>query len=266
MGMKFEIIEAPIKFSEWYHSSLSSEAEPFGVLIADYQFSHYPVENVTLLTHMAQLGAAACCPFLTAASPELLGLQHWSDLNTPRDLTSFVDSSSHAAWNRFRDSENARYVVLTGPRTLARLPLTGYRRENAEFQFNELAFDSEESFPELNTRLCWMNTAFVLGTQMTNAFSQFGLCLNLSANVAPEDRDSQHQNGDGRIDGIASSVARADIADQQAFGPSEFSMNGRRERELRHCGLLTLSHDRHMAAFLSVPSCQALAQVMDRSE
>lgn len=237
--------------------------EPFSVLIADYQFSHHPVD-VTLLTHMATLGAAACCPFLAAASPELLGLERWSDLNKPPDLTSIVESSSHAAWNRFRDSEDARYVVLTGPRTLARLPYTGYRREKAEFQFNELAFDIDfdfgESIPELNTRLCWMNTAFVLVTQMTNAFRHFGICLYLSANVAHEDRDSQRPNGDGLFGGIPSSVDLAGIADQQAFAPSEFSMNDRREREFRDCGLVALSPSRYGATFLSMPTCHRSKQ------
>ncbi|MCA9011372.1 MAG: type VI secretion system contractile sheath large subunit, partial [Planctomycetaceae bacterium] len=228
--------------------------EPFSVLIADYQFSHHPAD-VTLLTHMATLGAAACCPFLAAASPDLLGLERWSDLNKPHDLTRTMESSSYAAWNRFRDTEDARYIVLTGPRTLARLPFTGYRRDNAGFQFNELAFDFEESIPEFNTRLCWMNTAFVLGTQMTNAFRQFGMCLYLSANVAHEDRDSQHQNGDGRIGGLPSFVALAGIADQQAIGPSEFSIDDRREVEFRDCGLVALSPIRYGAAFLSMPTC-----------
>ena len=56
--------------------------KPYGVMIGDYDFDHSPVD-VDILRGVGQIAAAAHCPFITAASPTLLGLKTWQDLSKP---------------------------------------------------------------------------------------------------------------------------------------------------------------------------------------
>ena len=54
--------------------------------------------------------------------PELFGLESYGDLGKPRDLAKVFDTVEYAKWKAFRESEDARYVGLTLPRFLGRLP------------------------------------------------------------------------------------------------------------------------------------------------
>src|SRR5208283_2782516 len=94
---------------------------PFASLIGDYQFGKHP-EDVELLERISQTAAGAHAPFLSAASPEFFNLESYSTLDAPRDLSKVFDSTEYAKWKSFRQSEDSRYVGLTAPRMLLRLP------------------------------------------------------------------------------------------------------------------------------------------------
>ncbi len=83
-----------------------------------------------------------CCftlpPFITAASPGLLQLDNWSELsNPPRDLTKVFSTPDFASFRSLRETEDAKYISLTMPRVLSRLPY-GDKTDPVE------AFDFEE--------------------------------------------------------------------------------------------------------------------------
>ncbi|MDE2430249.1 MAG: type VI secretion system contractile sheath large subunit, partial [Burkholderiales bacterium] len=94
---------------------------PFGALIGDYEITRQP-EDMYFIEQMSHIAAASHAPFVTAASPELFGLETYSDLGKPRDLSKIFDTVEYAKWKSFRESEDARYVGLTLPRFLGRLP------------------------------------------------------------------------------------------------------------------------------------------------
>ena len=71
---------------------------------------------------MSNVAAAAFAPFISAASPKLFGFDECTELSKPRDLEKIFDSLEYAKWRAFRDSEDSRFVTLTMPRALARLP------------------------------------------------------------------------------------------------------------------------------------------------
>ena len=48
--------------------------EPYGVLIGDYEFTNHP-EDIDMLSKMSNVAAAAFCPFIAAASPQLFGFE-----------------------------------------------------------------------------------------------------------------------------------------------------------------------------------------------
>ncbi|MGE3778980.1 MAG: type VI secretion system contractile sheath large subunit, partial [Pirellulaceae bacterium] len=95
--------------------------EPYGALIGDFEFENHP-EDIDLLSKVSNVAAAAFAPFISAASPKLFGFDNWTELAKPRDLEKIFDTVEYTKWKSFRDSEDSRFVSLTAPRTLARLP------------------------------------------------------------------------------------------------------------------------------------------------
>jgi type VI secretion system protein ImpC len=94
---------------------------PFGALLGDYQIGRQP-EDMYFVEQMSHVAAAAHAPFISAAAPELMGLESFADLGKPRDLAKVFDTVEYAKWKSLRDSEDGRYVGLTLPRFLGRLP------------------------------------------------------------------------------------------------------------------------------------------------
>src|SRR6202140_3216629 len=110
--------------------------EPFGALVGDYEFSKHP-EDLELLEKVSQVAASAHAPFLSAASSELLNMESFTNLDQPRDIGKIFDSTEYPKWKGFRESEDSKYVCLTCPRILMRLP---YGRDTAPvegFNFEE---------------------------------------------------------------------------------------------------------------------------------
>ncbi|MBC7925412.1 MAG: type VI secretion system contractile sheath large subunit, partial [Bryobacteraceae bacterium] len=94
---------------------------PFGALVGDYYFDRTG-QDIELLEKISNVAAAAHAPFLTAASHEMLNLDSFSDLDSPRDLGKIFDSTEFAKWKAFRNTDDSRYVALTAPRVLMREP------------------------------------------------------------------------------------------------------------------------------------------------
>ncbi len=94
---------------------------PFGMLLGDYEFNRSP-EDMYLLEEISHVAAAAHAPFISAASAELFGWDSFTDMAGPRDLAKIFDTVEYAKWKSFRASEDSRYVGLTLPHVLGRLP------------------------------------------------------------------------------------------------------------------------------------------------
>jgi len=59
--------------------------QPYGALIGDYEFSKHP-EDLELLEKMAAVAASAHAPFMAAASPQLMNMESFTQLDQPRDI------------------------------------------------------------------------------------------------------------------------------------------------------------------------------------
>jgi type VI secretion system protein ImpC len=83
-------------------------------LAPDRRFrDHAPAgRHVLHRADVARCGRRACA-FITAASPELFGLESFTELGKPRDLSKVFDTVEYAKWKSFRESEDSRYVGLT---------------------------------------------------------------------------------------------------------------------------------------------------------
>lgn len=213
--------------------------EPFGALVGDYEFSKHP-EDLELLEKVSQVAAASHAPFLSAASSELLNMESFTNLDQPRDIGKIFDSTEYAKWKGFRESEDSKYVALTCPRILMRLP---YGRDTSPvdgFNFEEGVDGTDHS------KYLWGNAAFALASKMTQAFATYGWCVAIRG-----------VEGGGLVDGLPSHTFRTDEGDVALKCPTEIAITDRREKELADQGLVSLVHCKgtDKAAFFSIQSC-----------
>ncbi|MBI3596687.1 MAG: type VI secretion system contractile sheath large subunit, partial [Nitrospirae bacterium] len=144
---------------------------PVGAMIANYDFGPGP-QDAKLLQYAASVGAMAHAPFIAAAGPKFFGEEDFLKLPNLKDLKSVFEGPQYVKWNSFRESEDARYVGLTLPRFLLRLP---YHQENnpvKTFNYNETVSDNHQSY-------LWGNAAFTFATRLTDSFAKYRWCPNI---------------------------------------------------------------------------------------
>ncbi len=210
--------------------------EPFAALLGDYYFGKGP-EDIELLERMSQVAAAAHAPFLTATQPDMFNLESYTQLDAPRDLAKVFDTTEYARWKGFRASEDSRYVALTMPRVVVRVPYGKDTKQIDAFNFEEAVHgDDHESY-------LWGNAAYALATRMTNAFARYGWCAAIRG-----------VEGGGLVDSLPSHVFRTDDGDIAMKCPTETIITDRREKELADLGFVPLVHCKgtDYAAFFSI--------------
>jgi type VI secretion system protein ImpC len=205
--------------------------EPYGALIGDFEFTNHP-EDIDLLSKMSNVAAAGFCPFISAASPKLYGFDNWTELVKPRDLEKIFDTVEYTKWKSFRESEDSRFVTLTMPRTLARLPYGKSTKPVDEFEYEEVALGpGGKSISVPHDQYCWMNASYVMGTKLTDAFSKYGWCTAIRG-----------AEGGGKVEGLPAHIFQADDGDMDLKCPTEIAITDRREAELSKLGFLPLCH------------------------
>ena len=124
-------------FKKLYENEFGTPGgEPYGTIIGDYEFSNHP-DDIELLSKMSNVAAASFAPFVSSAGPGMFGIENWGELPRIRDLEKVFDSSEYAKWKSFRDSEDSRFVTLTMPRVLSRLPYGAATKPIDEFAYEE---------------------------------------------------------------------------------------------------------------------------------
>lgn len=141
--------------------------EPYGCLVGDYCFDHSP-PDVELLGEMSKISAACHAPFLAAADSRLLQMDSWQELANPRDLTKIFQTPEYAAWRSLRESDDSKYIGLTMPRFLARIPYGPMTNPVEEFDFEE---DTEGAD---HNKYTWANSAYAMATNINQSFKEFG--------------------------------------------------------------------------------------------
>ena len=160
----------------YQHEFGTAGGEPFGALLGDFTFDHSD-ENVALLRYIGSVAAAAHAPFVAAADPKVFEFSSFQTLNEGKPVAAGFDSPTYASWNAFRDSDDARYVALTMPKTLARLPYGSRTSPVKAFAYEEFSAASDgERRPTSNDDFTWTNAAFDMGLLINNAFTAYGWC------------------------------------------------------------------------------------------
>jgi type VI secretion system protein ImpC len=205
--------------------------EPYGALIGDYEWTAHP-DDVETLRLVSNVAAAAFAPFVSAAGSSMFGFDNWPELARPRDLAKIFETQEYTKWRSFRDSEDARFVSLVMPRTLARLPYGEATKAIDEFNYEEAPYDDAGAAkPMQHNEYCWMNAAYTMGTKLTDAFAKFGFCTAIRG-----------AEGGGKVENLPYHVFTSDDGDQDAKCPTEIAITDRREFELSNLGFLPLCH------------------------
>ena len=220
---------------------------PYGCLVGDYHFDQ-TAPDVELLTQMAQISAACHAPFITGASPTVMQMESWQELANPRDLTKIFGTPEYAAWRSLRESEDSRYIGLTMPRFLARLPYGAKSNPVEAFDFEE---DTEG---QDHSKFAWANSAYAMATNINQSFKAFGWCSRIRG----------IESG-GAVEGLPVHSFPTDDGGVDMKCPTEIAISDRREAELAKNGFMPLVHKKNsdFAAFIGAQSLQQPAEYDD---
>jgi type VI secretion system protein ImpC len=214
---------------------------PFGALLGDYYIGRQP-EDMYFVEQMAHVAAASHAPFISAASEDMFGIDSYTDLGKPRDLAKIFDTLEYIKWKSFRESEDSRYVGLTLPRFLGRMPYNPKDGTTVEgFNFVEDVDSADHS------KFLWCNTAYAMGARLTKAFEDFGWCAAIRG-----------VEGGGLVEDLPTHTFRTDDGEIALKCPTEVSITDRREKELSDLGFIPLVHCKNTdyAAFFGAQSTQ----------
>lgn len=197
---------------------------PYSCMVGDYEITRHPAD-MEFLDKFAGVAAAAHAPLIMSAHPKLFDLDSFEHLGVPRDLAKIFESLELVKWTSFRNSEDSRYVTLTLPRVLMRLP---YGPDTVPV--DGLNFTEEVRGPDSNY-FCWGSSAFMLGQRITNAFSLYGWTAAIRG-----------VEGGGMVQGLPAYTFKTTDGDIALKCPTETSITDRREKELSDLGFIALCH------------------------
>lgn len=259
--------------------------QPFSVLIGDYEIHlrpsiEHPVDDLDVLASISQTAAAAFAPFICGAHPTLMGLEHFGQLERLTDFESRFQGPDYAKWRNLRTNEDMRFVGLTLPRVLMRLPhrstyaLTRRRlcprcgarapsgaeplpcpgcksvldwSDARNVRVEQLGFRyTEDVSGKDRSKYLWANAAYAMGGVLIRAFGQCGWLADIRG--ASRDRDEG-----GIVTGLPVDTYGMDVAGVAPKMSTEVIITDQLEKSISDQGLIPLCHcyDTPFCAFYS---------------
>jgi type VI secretion system ImpC/EvpB family protein len=203
--------------------------EPYGLLVIDHEVRHRPTagaptDDVSALTALAGVAAAAFAPVLLAASPALLQVDDFPDLALAGELADPFRSEEFARWRGLSRHDDMRFVAVALPRVLARAPWADDPARVDGFRYVESASGVEERV--------WMTAGFAFAGVVAQAFNNHAW----PADVRGAETD---RLGGGVVTRLA---AEPFPTSPSWFRPSlDVALSDRQERALTAAGLVPLS-------------------------
>ncbi|AYZ63855.1 EvpB family type VI secretion protein [Burkholderia ubonensis] len=213
--------------------------QPISAMISDFEFNNSPMD-VALLRNISKVAAAAHMPFIGSVGPAFFGKQSMEEVAAIQDIGNYFDRAEYIKWKSFRDTDDARYVGLTMPRVLGRLP---YGKDTAPVR----AFNYEEAVkgPD-HDKYLWMNASFAFAANMVRSFVSNGWCVQIRGPQAG-----------GKVEDLPVHLYDLGTGYQPKI-PTEVLIPETREFEFANLGFIPLSfyknHD--FACFFSANSTQ----------
>jgi len=234
-----ELIQSPMYEHVYTNAFDQPGADPYGAIVSGYEFDNSP-EDVALMRNVSKVAAASHSPFLAAVGPAFFGKKSMEEWKKIPDLTAYMETAEYTQWNAFRETEDARYLGLTFPRFMLRLP---YGQEtvpvdNFNYEEDVKGTDHEDYL--------WGNSAFAFASNMVEAFVEDGWCVQIRG----------PQSG-GRVEDLPVHTYDVGRGDEMKI-PTEVPISETLEFECSSLGLIPLSHyqGEDYAVFFSANSAQ----------
>jgi len=145
---------------------------PIAAIIASYEFDTSG-PDIAMLRSISKVAAAAHMPFIGAVAPAFFDRTSMEDVAGIRDLPGHFERAMYLKWRAFRETEDARYVGLTLPRFLVRLPYGPDTTPDRAFNYVEdVRTGGRDAF-------VWANAAFAFAVNLVRSFVRNGWCLQI---------------------------------------------------------------------------------------
>jgi type VI secretion system protein ImpD len=224
--------------------------EPFGVLIGDYEIQHrrtrdHPTDDLAALQAISGVAAASFSPFIVGCAPSFLGIDSFMDLGLPIDLKTVFRQPEYTRWRSFQDSDDARFIGLTLPRVLMRLPYRDVGSRIDGFRFREMVENPKR------TGHLWGNAVYGFAALLMRAFVQ-------SAWFAEIRGTPQDLVAGGIVDSLPVEWFATDKRGIAIRYSTDVSISEFQERDLSEMGLMPLCKVKNTtySAFYSNQSAQ----------
>jgi type VI secretion system ImpC/EvpB family protein len=203
--------------------------EPYGLLVIDHEVRHRPTagaptDDVSALTALAGVAAAAFAPIVLAASPALLQVDDFAGLALAGDLADPFRSEEFARWRGLSRRDDMRFVAVALPRVLARPPWGDDPARIDGFRYVEFASGANERV--------WMTAGFLFAGVVAQAFNNHAWPADV--------RGAETDRLGG---GVVTQLAVEPFPNAPSwFRPSlDVALSDRQERALTAAGLMPLS-------------------------
>jgi type VI secretion system protein ImpC len=222
----------------------------YTAMVSDFEFVNNP-QDIKLMQHLSVLGEASQLPFIANAGAEFFGETDYNAVMTNRFLKEQVnDGAEYTAWRAFRDDDRSKYVSLTLPRFLGRLPYNPKEDPTKNFNYDEGIYrDGKDNS-------LWCHTAFAMASNMVKSYEQWGWSVKL---VGVE--------SGGIVENLPTPTYE-DHGQTKLKVPVEASVGQAKDFELAEMGFISLAHwDRtDYACFFEVPSVQRAKVIKNNPE
>ena len=204
--------------------------EPYGLLVADYEVRHRPgpgaaTDDVTALSSLAAVAAAAFAPLVIGAAPALFGVDEFSELSGVADPASSMAAAEYQRWKRLGTLEDSRFLAVTLPRLLMRLPWEETLSRHRGFRYQERMRDGAGRVTS--------TAGYLVAACVLRAFEAY----SWPADIRGYDID---RLGGGVIEDLPEPWFSTDPADGFGRPAPDVMLTDRQERALVAAGLLPI--------------------------
>ncbi|WP_207885662.1 type VI secretion system contractile sheath large subunit [Pseudomonas sp. 30_B] len=213
--------------------------EPIAAAISNYEFDRGP-QDIALLRNISKVAAAAHMPFIGSVGPAFFGKESMEEVAAIKDIGNYFDRAEYLKWKSFRDSDDARYIGLTMPRVLGRLPYGPDTTPVRSFNYVESVKGPDHD------KYLWTNASFAFAANMVKSFINNGWCVQIRGPQAG-----------GAVTDLPIHLYDLGTGNQVKI-PSEVMIPETREFEFANLGFIPLSYykNRDYACFFSANSAQ----------
>jgi len=213
--------------------------EPIAAAMSNYEFDRSP-QDIALLRNISKVAAAAHMPFIGSVGPGFFGKESMEQVAAIKDIGNYFDRAEYIKWKAFRDSDDARYIGLTMPRVLGRLPYGPDTLPVRSFNYIENVKGPDHD------KYLWTNASFAFAANMVKSFIANGWCVQIRG----------PQSG-GAVTDLPIHLYDLGTGSQVKI-PSEVMIPETREFEFANLGFIPLSYykNRDYACFFSASSAQ----------